>query len=354
MHILILNIVFVFLCGGFVSLLPGNSEKKKRLFLYASFLSLWYVHSMVDVYSVPDLSAYKDYFEQSSHLTFSQSFIKGVLDSKIEIGFVVFFRLVGYLTGNFQFFLIIYSFVLLFLYYKLIDKESPFVFCSIALLLVGPYNQSIFVIRQHLALAILLVSFTFIRDRKLFKFLMLVALATFMHRSAIIFSMVYFIYGIHGKRTKGILITIAAIMILLFTVVARYVGDRIGLYQSYLETDEGQNITDVFISGVIMIASLIIMKGEVWQEGINRFSFVLIFLYFVLCVGGLGFDPTGRLSVYFSAGVVFLIPISMKYITSNFVRNIYFIIVFALYFYMVFFRSASISIKHFELIPLFG
>lgn len=352
MQILIINIGIVFLIGLFVYLMPTEVGKKNRLFLFVSFVVLWYVHSMVDVYSVPDLDAYEDYFQQSSKLTFYQAFVSGIIDRKIEVGYIILFRLVGYITSNFQVFLALYSFVLLFIYYKLIEKESPFVFCSVALLLVVPYNQSIFVIRQHLALAILLASFPFIRDRKLIKFLLMVALASLMHRTAIIFGVVYFIYGIQGKKTKSILIAIGAIAVFFFIAIAGYIGSSLGVYQTYLESEEGQNATGIIISGTLLATTLIIMKRDVWKEGINRFSFVLIFLYFILCIGGLGFNPTGRLSVYFSVGTVFLIPISMKYIPSKEFRFLYFIVVFSLYFYMAFFRSSAEFIKDFELVPL--
>ncbi len=349
MQFLIINIVIVIIFGGIIYSTSLRTATKNKLFLVLSFFQLLYVHSMVEINSVPDLWAYKDYFASTRYLSFSQSFVRGIVDSKIEVGYIVFFRIIGYFTSEFRVFLITYSFILLILYYNVIRKESPYVFCSVLLLLVIPFNQSLFVIRQHLAAAIMIASFPLVKDRKLVKFLLLNSLAALMHNSAIIFVLVYFIYGIKGKKTKTTLISIAVVMIFLFITIAGYVGRMIGKYQTYLDNDEGQNITGVFISAALLFSTLVIMKEKVWKEGINRFSFVLIYIYFILCVGGLGFDPTGRLTVYFFTGVIFIIPISMSYIKTKFLRNLYFLIVFLLYFYIAFFRGAGEHVKNFAL-----
>lgn len=353
MQLLILNIFIVILLGGFIAAFPESYKYKKQTFLIVSFIQLWFIHSMVDIFSVPDLYTYNAYFEQSSELSLLQSITRGVLDTKIEIGYVLFFRLVAYLTNNFQVFLAIYSFILLFLYYKIIHKESPYAFCSVLLLLVIPFNQSLFVIRQHMAVAIMLASFPLVRDRKLVKFLLVNVLAMLMHRTAMIFVLVYLIYGIQGKKTKFTLITIAGFMIFFFIAVAGYIGNRLGVYNSYLNSERGQNSTGIIISFTELVVVLFIMKGDVWKEGMNRFSFILLYLYFVFSCGGLGFNPTGRLSVYFTIGLIFLIPISMRYLKSVIVRYIYFIIVVSLYMVMAFRGSTATYIEYFELTPLF-
>lgn len=353
MHILIINIIIVFLIGGLIFSLPGESRKrKKKWFLVVSFVQLWFIHSMVDIKSVPDLEPYKMYFEMSSSWNIKQV-VNAVLHSEMEIGYILFFRIVYFLTSNFQVFLTIYSFVLLFLYYRLIEHESPFVFCSVLLLLVGPFNQSIFVIRQHLAVAVMLASYPLIRDRKLIKFVLVSFLAMLFHRSAIIFLPVYFLYGLQGKKTKWVLVGAGAVAVFFFIFIASYVGEFFAIYQSYIDDENGQNITGVFISLALVITPLVIMRDKVWKEGMNRFSFILLYLYLIVSIGGLGFNATGRLAVYFSAGTVFLIPLSMKYLSSISLRTVYFLVVFALFFLLVFRGSASTYIEHFSLVPLF-
>ena len=350
---LLLNLVIVsFICLLYLAT-PDKNRIITSIFLFATFACLLFVHSMMDIDSLPDLEIYDLDFYEIKRLTFKECFIKGELDGKTEIGYVILNKLISFITNDFRGFLWIYSFIMLFMYYKFFTSASPYIALSIMLLLVGPFNQSLFVLRQHLAVALMLPSFTLIRDRKCIKFLIVLFFAFYLHRSALVFLPVYFLYGLSNKNLVKSFIVITILSVILFGIVLSYFADLFAVYENYMDvdTDNPINYKTAMVAGLYLFIYILFLKDHVFDEGINRFSFIMLFMYCIFSIAGIGsIGVIGRLSVYFSVGVLTAIPIILTYIRETWMKIIVFFVVFAIQFYMCFIGSQAQYIANYQII----
>ena len=348
---LLLNLVIVsFICLLYLAT-PDKNRIITSIFLFATFACLLFVHSMMDIDSLPDLEIYDLDFYEIKRLTFKECFIKGELDSKTEIGYVVLNKLISFITSDFRGFLWIYSFIMLFMYYKFFTSASPYIALSIILLLVGPFNQSLFVLRQHLAVALMLPSFTLIRDRKCIKFLIVLFFAFYLHRSALVFLPVYFLYGLSNRNLVKSFIVITILSVILFSIVLNYFAGLFAVYDNYMDIENAVNYKTALVAGLYLFIYILFLKDHVFEDGANKFSFIMLFMYFILSLAGIGSTGViGRLSVYFSVGVLTAIPIILTYIKETWLKIIVFIAVFAIQFYMCFIGSQAQYIANYQII----
>lgn len=353
MNPLILNIVvvsFISLCYGVI---PHKNGYVKGIYLFATFCCLLYIRSMVDVFSLPDLEIYDEYYASIHQFSLKESYINGA-DGKIERGYVILNKLISYLSPNFRFFLWVYSFILLLLYYKFFTETSPYLAISVLLLLVGPFNQSLFVLRQHMAVALLLASYGLIRDRKCIQFLIVLFIAFSFHRTALIFLPVYFLYGLSRKKLIRSAIVIAIFSFVIFGIVLNYFAALFSVYDTYMAADVTQNYKSALIAGFFLFLYIYILREHVFDEGIKKFSLILLSLYFIFSLSGIGaVSIVGRLAVYFSVGLISAIPIVLYYTKDRIWKLMIFIIVFGIQFYITFIGSTSQYIESMKMVSPF-
>lgn len=353
MNPLIVNLIIVSLVCLLYQVIPNKNIIITRIFIFSTFICLLYMHSMVDVYSVPDLEAYLNYYDEARTLSFREAFIKGAIDDKVEVGYVVFNKLISYISPNFRAFLWVYSIVLLLLYYKYIISVSPYVTISILFLLVGTYNQSLFVLRQHLAVALLLYSYTFITERKILPFLIILLLAYSLHRTAIIFTPVYFLYGLNKTNLiKSFIVVSILLIVLMRIVIVALFANYFSFYQGYLDNDVQQNYKLAVLAGGYFLLYIFFLKNEIFDDGINRFTLIILYFYFIIFLSGIGL-PVGRLAAYFSISTLTAIPLIMSRINKVLLRVIVFLLVFSIQYYITFMGSSVISIDSIQLVSLF-
>lgn len=348
---LIYNFFIIFVISLFASL-QMKTKKDKEIYLMVCFLIVVYVHSMVNVDTLPDLPSYKMAFEETFNLPWIKCLSWGSINYKIEPGYLLFYKTVSVISHNFQFFLWINSIILLSLYFVLIKKYSYNYIISILFLLVGTYNQSIFVLRQHLATAILLSTFPLIRDRKQVKFLIIVFITFFIHQSSLVFIPVYYLYNFSKKNFR---IAILLIGILLFFGFQRLLifGSEITMSNAgYVYTEgSGMNYKPALLGVFWLFTYFYAAKEHVFDYGLNRFLLVMSSLSVVLLIAGIGFDPAGRLSIYYSSANFLLLPVIWYYMKRNSAARYMLLLFFlVLAFYTTFIGNSWIFIKDLELV----
>ncbi len=330
-----------------------KTKKDKEIYLMVCFIIVVYVHSMVNVDTLPDLPHYKEAFKETFNLPWIKCLSWGNVNYKIEPGYLLFYKAVSVISHNFQFFLWINSFVLLSLYFIMIKKYSPYYALSVLFLLLGPFNQSTFVLRQHLAAAILLASFPFIRDRQQLKFLFVSFLAFFIHQSALIFIPIYYLYNLNRKNLKITIFIMGISLYLEFQAILIWGASITKGNEIYLYTEEGGGMN--FKPALLGIFTLFVywstLRRHVFDEGINRFLFVLTSVGTVFLIAGVGYEPAGRLSIYFTSCHFLLYPIIFSYMNkAQFARNFMLLLFLALGYYGAFVVSSWHFIEHLKLV----
>lgn len=342
-----------FLCLLVVGLLLGiftTGRRKIKFFIVFSFLDLLVFRSFMDIYTLPDLPYYQLGYDQICKMDFLKVPFGSINYVKIpEVGFRLLMKFSSYISSSFTWFLLIFGSIWLILYYKILEKYSKYAIISILFIIVGTFNQSLFVLRQHMAIALVFFSYIYIIDKKIWKYLCVMALAFLMHQSALVALPLYFIYHFGTKKkTMVLLMCLVAIFSLYFSSILTGIGGSLKGYESYLDSEVQTNSKGAFIQLVILSAYIIFLKNDVLKEGINKIIFVSLFLGTTLSFVGIGFAPTSRLFMYYTSVSFMAIPKICEYINSGVIRYGFVMITLSLFYYLCFFGANMLSIINYS------
>lgn len=299
----------------------ANTKRRYKIYLFMAFLMLITVHIMKDPESLPDLPFYIDGFKEVSANNMSYIFAHGVDSLKSENGWHVLCKLISYISSSPFFFILCTSFIILIGYYLAIRDFSSIYWLSTLLVLLGPFCQSLYVLRQYMAMSILLMTYHFIIEKRIWAFLLFVLLAFNIHQTAIIFLPIYFLYHLKGKYIYITIVAIIAVCVyIIYYVDLRELAinaveeTNLKGYDSYLKSETETNWKAGAYTLVVALFRLMIMKRVAFEEGINRLLTFTLFVAVLIGIIGIGLVFTGRLNLYFSGIIFLVIPNTAKYI----------------------------------------
>ena len=282
-----------------------------------------------------------------SYLTVSQEAFFSPTQSRMEIGYIYYMRIIALLGFGYLGFQIITSAILLFSISRFIYKYSTniafsfFIFMTTRMFF-GIMNIS----RQYLAIAVLLFSIECIRNKKLFKFSLFVLIATSIHFTAIFFFTAYFIANSKLNEKRSILLIMTGIFCgLLFDRIVLIFVSVTGRYSGYLEgryfNFEG-NIA-IYINLLInLIFFSVAFFTKYWisrehTKPIDQIStsnkanirlpyetiwYTLCLLTLIVSIVGLNATILSRIEMYFSVFFLVFIPSVIRSIKSKEIRTI--------------------------------
>ena len=141
-----------------------------------------------------------------------------------DVGFTVFRKVFQGFGLSFRFFLLIVSMLFFIPYGRLMKQLECNIAASfyaflmfIALFLIYAFSS----IRQDIAISATLIAYKFVRDRKLIPFLVLILVASTIHKSVLLFLPYYWIANINKVKTMA---TITTVMLPVLFVFARPIG----------------------------------------------------------------------------------------------------------------------------------
>lgn len=279
MLVYIINYITYYPYGRFLK------NKKTISYLISAQLFLILVLRSVSVGWV-DLSNYKAGYSYISNLSFIDlllslrlvSVAKLVFPFSYESGYVILNWLFAKVGCTFEIFLVFYSAFCILSIKHFIDQNSDIGYLSFALFTaLGMYTYSFYVLRQTLAICILLFSVSFIKKRKIIPFLLIVFAAFTVHRISIIFMPLYFVYNLKVTKKLYIIVT-SAIVVLLFTapVLYRFVINPLLIFigkQSFADINYSFNFK-ILLMLVIFAGIFVIGNFEsLFDSDINRLAF---------------------------------------------------------------------------------
>lgn len=331
------------------ALKSNNRDINQQIFIIVSSMVLISLRFFVDIHSLPDLYGYSLGYEQLGKKMLYDIPFGAIYDVKMpEIGFRLFMKFISYLSNSFSFFLLIFGWIWFYLYYRLIKTYSPYIILSIVLLALGAYSQSLFVLRQHMAMAIAFCAFPYIIQQNLKKYLIVLTIAFSFHQTALVFVPIYFLYSIKNNQKLILsLVLVSTAAFFLFASLLSYFGTSLLLgYESYLTVEDlGTNATGALICLCNLSVYVYFLRKRIFDEGINRLLFICCFLSTVLSFAGIGYGPTSRMLMYFSSIEFLIIPVTTSYITNRLIRNTYLSVIVGLMVYMCFYGSGSLSMQ---------
>jgi len=197
-------------------------------------------------------------------------------------------------------------------------------------------------LRQSVAMAIVLLSFKYVYERKPAKFLLLIAFAYLFHQSSIAFIIAYPLYGLNVKRKHIIIIIIAL-------VLSRVVPHIINSVLEYL-TSKTRFSGYIGRSGMYSLSGSIILtcififcyryKDRLCEDNdVNRLLFALSFVGVITQTMAVIVAEMFRVSYYFSMFNMLLVANTFEIMdeksrTRNLLSRIMLMYIFIMYYYL--------------------
>lgn len=295
-----------------------------------------------------DSWSYFSLYEQISQLGFTQLSRFYV---RFERGFVYYNKLLSLLFPHPQFLFIISGVIILGVYYNLIKKYSKMLLLSTFLFFtLRIFDFSMSGIRQALAIAILVFSYSFVRKNKTIPFVFLVIVATLFHRSAIVFLLAWFVNKVEISK-KILVVWIFGIIfsIISASIVVSFLLSRGILHAFYADSRYFEG--GVLAAPLLLIISLLIVVFSLVSKSYmepNRENGVDIFdnknmliLQMIACVMlgfNLYFSILNRVALNFNTFSIILVSNSLRSMRNTKYYALLYtavIVLFALYFIVI-------------------
>ncbi|WP_213525965.1 EpsG family protein [Paenibacillus sp. J31TS4] len=308
----------------------GWGKTSKVIFLFVSFLILFGISGFRAHNIGNDTNSYINFYEIVGY-----SSLDYLWDFYYEKGFVLLNKYLHIISDNSQVLLITTSFIIISSMMVFIYKNSNIVWLSVYLFIVMMFfYSSMNIMRQYLAMSLLVHSFNFAHRKKPVQFSATILLATLFHKSSIIFGLVYFLNKI--KFSYKILCLFSLVVILLFNWFYPFIEyimiktNQYGGYTSYFDSNKMGNIINAVVYGMIFVFGLFIKYyKESEPEAVKRENAVrgkgnLLTLIAMITVGiailSIRMSILGRMVEYFSIFLIIFLPNIISVIKKKSIR----------------------------------
>lgn len=212
---------------------------------------------------------------------------------------------------------------------KAIKEQSVNVIFSILLVFcIRYYFLTLNIVRQGIAMSIILCSLKFIKEKNFRKYLFMIILAGCFHLVSLIYIPIYFICQIDWRKKKNAII---AFLIPLLAIVSYTIVVKFTKYGVYLEDSFRSNnllLHEVILSGFILFIATLERKNiEIGKEYFDVY-YVLQVITFIIAIFSKFLPLADRIVWLFYIQNIFLVPIIMKNIKSVSKKTLLIIFVF--------------------------
>lgn len=350
MEILVSNIIVSVFEAFIIFFVIRQKKLASKIYCLLIFIQCFILHAFLDPYKMVDLPNYISTFKLFSSNTLSHSILIGYVGVKMEIGWIILCKALSYLWNNYQILLIFISLVIVGCYCLTIYRFSPVVWLSVFIYLCTMYDQSLYVLRQHTAMALCLLSISFFINHQYKKTFIIYLLAFSIHSTAVVFGLAYLLSIFKYNKTFWIYLLIITFTISLISGLLFNWLFSSTWYNSYSEK-EGANYTGFLMALCTLILYLYSVKGNTQSiPNIEKVFLAMTILGVSMSFIGVGFSPTNRLVKYFTTSAIFLIPISISKIGEPVERLIITLVIMVFYLMLFFSPSNLLYIEGYRLI----
>ena len=336
---------------------------KKMVFVLISCILLIIISSFRSNSIGADMDVYLQIFESSKNKSMIDIISSGLsldhfLSSEMyngfyETGYILFNKMVSIISdSDFAFKLSCSLFVnipVCFMIYKYSKDE---LMSMLLFILLGYYTQSFVIIRQYMALSMIIIALHFLIESEDAKFYTFVFIAFLFHKTAIVFLIVKLLksyWDIIIKYIKFICIALSILFVLANPILKFFIMNFYPFYSDKIVFGEGLNLLIFML--IILLFSLYIGKKNGYD--LKKFDafFVLVVVGVVIQLFTVHFSLLNRLALYFQFFMIIYIPNSLSFIKKyKFLTNFIVLFVFLLYFsYLLIFNDSG-QVKNYEML----
>lgn len=329
-YIIILFLIFaLWIVFNNVKFTVGNEVKsndKNRAYIVCIGISMFIVAALRNYTVGRDVYNYLRRYARFADAEWKEIFY--MADSMMfEHGFAILNKLLTYINKNPRFFLVIAAFFIIFSYGMAIYRYSTIPWLSFLLFMtMGFFGSSLNVIRQYIAVAIILFSYNAIKNNKLLEFIVLVLVASNIHTSAIIVLPMYWLSKIKFNKFTlfaifSLFLSGAYVFIRYSKTIIAFMAPYMHTYNRYLGELERDSGNGAIGATLIYAAFLILIIIELYnsEEEIKNMYIAFAIASVMLILFSYAISISERALPYFSSMFIFSVP---KAITSEKKRRI--------------------------------
>jgi len=331
----------------FINMLVLPTYKKNIYYIFCATIHLTLFHALRNPYIYPDNGTYGWIYSDMP----TYSLIEIVTENiGWEKGYMLYNYLLAQIFPNTEALFISTSLFMVCTFMFLVYKWSYIPWISVLIYILHPmlFYTSLFVLRQHLAMVIVLLALYFINDYR--KSLPLALLGISFHASAVVF-LPFFIWNkIYNQSfsIKKILFYVFACVLIsrLCFVVIVMLFPR---YVHYLDKESSNLFPFVLIASLfVLYYRLGIFKVAIVGKDVILLKYLSFGLLVTSCAIGL---PIGRLTSYIIYAYPFLVPLLFKYVKKSDFTLVVLYLIFVLVLlvtniYMAFSSTASYTTEY--------
>ena len=324
MPIFAINFFSIFLWALIVHFMPMSDKKKKLVFLGIVFIQFTLLAWQREFTVGQDTMQYYLVFRDVSKISLEKA-----LTLKWEPGYILWNWGISHLGFDFHNYLL---FTAIFIYLpicRFIYRYSACTWLSVVIFIaLGFFFGSLHILRQYMAIALVLFSYDYLLQRRLIPFIVLVLLAATFHTSAIVFLPTYFICSRKMNSATMILIFLLSLtlaftagdLLLRFTVISEKYATA---YLKDADTGKGYGML-LFLCAIMIVAML--LKPQNLSGRANAFYWIF---FIALC-----FQPfativsmVSRSILYWLLSITVLLPLIISQIKNRDLRLISYAVV---------------------------
>lgn len=301
--------LFLIPMWGVIGLLIKDINKRRKIISFVIFIQLLIMMILRSPKMTYDTPVYLEIFKQVHSISVFD-FKNLTNTTTLEIGFSYLNKIISFISLEDQFYILVMSFLTLFLIKKLIDKHSKIVWLSYYLFYSLYFYLSFFsMIRQGLAMALIAVSFIYLFESKKGKFVLTVLVAFLIHKTAIIFLPLIFLSSKKVNSKFYLILLLLSISTWVFSEKILNFLFKYGGYQNYsYKAVEGEGLNLLIVYVLIFIATLYFKTPLLKENTKNSIYFYIIAFSIVSQILALEFSLFSRTSLYFGLFNILLIP----------------------------------------------
>lgn len=305
MTVYIITIILIVVLQPLLNLI-FSTEKFKRIYVF--FIGIWlFLISAFRGKSVgSDFSGYLRRYTIFGNTSW-RDLAETAIRSDMEIGYAALNKIIYMISDNPRVLACIIAFFLILVYSREIKRNSnnP-AFSYFLYLTMGMLGRTFNTMRQQIAVAAALLAYSCIKERKFVKFLLIIFLASQIHRSVLVVLPMYFIA--HTKIDYKIYLIFFVSCILCLTI-----GDRLLSFFIYKERYAATLMrgSNGAVGECIIYTAFVVLLSIIWGcHKTFEMKFYMHFAMFCLLISCLTFvQPIiGRLEAYFDFIMVYAIP----------------------------------------------
>lgn len=338
-----LNFFLIFFWAFVAWFVTNNKRKRDLLFLTIIFVQFTLIASLRDFGVGQDTMQYFLGFQKFAKMTFTK-----VLMAEWEPGYTLLNWSVAQLGGDYRMFLLITGAFINFSFLRFFYRYSDSVWLSVVIYVsFGYFFASLHILRQYLAIAIVLYSYKYMLERKFGKFLLLILAASLFHTSAIVFIPTYFLCNQRLNPFPMMILFLASLIsaFMIGDVILGYLTFNEKYAKFYLnDKSGGAGYSMLMLLSAIMVLALLLKPRHP-----DKRTVMFYWAFFIaLCLQPLAtvISLVSRAILYWVVSVTIILPMIISDLRSRKIRLMaYAVVVMGLTVFFLFISNAPEGVE---------